>query len=111
MVVVNRDINVNPNNTFSGGNITLDSADIVGAVLAGNVLKTKGQVSVQGLVSAASQLDDGSFNELDASTTIDFSSEADYDPFTMPNMNNGGTTAGASVPMTKVAAFLWSRPL
>ena len=108
---INPDINVNPNNAFSGGNITLDSRAIVGAVLAGNVLQTKGQVSVQGLVSAASQLDDGSFNELDASTTIDFSSEADYDPFTMPNMNNGGTTAGASVPMTKVAAFLWSRPL
>lgn len=107
---VNPDATMNPNSEFTGGNITLDSSDVTGAVLAGNTLEVKGQVTVQGLISAASQLGDGSINKLDGNLTVDFDTIDDFDPLTIPNMNHGGSVNGAG-PLSKAATLLWTRPL
>ncbi len=106
---VNPDPSVNPQGVYSGGDIDLGaSTDIVGAVLAGNILSTTGQVVIQGLVSAGAFGDENSgSNSFGNSTTIDFSDNGYYNSLDVPDMGEA-TPAG---PAVTTASIVWSRPL
>lgn len=106
---VNPDTTVNPQGAYTGGDIDLGaSTNIVGAVLAGNILSTTGQVVIQGLVSAGAFGDENSGNNsFGNSTTIDFSDNGYYTSLEIPEM---GAATPAGPPVT-TASVVWSRPL
>ena len=106
---VNPDLRANPDGLYSGGDISLGaSTTTVGAVLAGNILKTTGQVEIQGLVASGALGDEISGdNSLGNSTTIDFSGGGDYVASELPEMGEA-LPAG---PDETTATVLWSRPL
>lgn len=105
---VNPDLTVNPSADYTGGDIDLGASTIMtGAVLAGNTLKTSGQVVITGLVATTGLgADNSNGNSLGSSTTIDFASSGDYDSTDLPDM-----TTTATGPLIKSASVLWSRPL
>ena len=106
---VNPDLDINPDQMYAGGDIDLGaSTDIVGAVLAGNILSTTGQVVIQGAVSAGAFGDESSGNNsLGNSTTIDFSEYGDFKPLELPDMEPPAPPA----PAVTTVGVLWSRPL
>lgn len=106
---INPDESVNPTGSFTGGDIDLGaSTDIEGAVLAGNILTTNGNVSITGLVSTAGSGDSSSGNNsLGGKTTIDLSSSGSYDSMDLPDMGE----AEPAGPTETSATLLWSRPL
>ena len=106
---VNPDLDANPNQLYAGGDIDLGaSTNIVGAVIAGNILSTTGQVVIQGVVSAGAFGDESSGkNSLGNSTTIDFNDSGHFNPLELPDM------APPTPPSPAVTAVdvLWSRAL
>jgi len=96
---------------FSGGNIDLDSSSLIsGAVLAGNVISTQGQVIIKGMVVAAGGAEgmEGS-NSLSGHTEIDLNSGVDYDPFNLPVIS---AAHGSSSSNTEVGSrVMWVRTL
>ncbi len=106
---VNPDLDINPDQMYTGGDIDLGaSTDIVGAVLAGNILSTTGQVVIQGAVSAGAFGDERSGkHSLGNSTTIDFSDFGDFKPLELPDMEPLAPPA----PAVTTVGVLWSRPL
>ena len=106
---INPDTSANPEGLYSGGDIDLGASTIiVGAVLAGNILTTTGQVEIQGLVAAGALGDESSgSNSLGSSTTIDFAGGGNYVASDLPDM---GEPVPAAPPET-TATVLWSRPL
>lgn len=106
---INPDLGVNPDGLYTGGDIDLGaSTNIVGAVLAGNILGTTGQVVIQGAVSAGAFGDENSgSNSLGGSTTIDFNEIGDFKPLDLPDMAPPEPVG----PSITTASVLWSRPL
>lgn len=106
---INPDLNANPEGLYTGGDIDLGaSTNIVGAVLAGNILGTTGQVVIQGAVSAGAFGDESSgANSLGNSTTIDFTDTGDFKALEIPDMAPP-VPVGPSI---TTASVLWSRSL
>lgn len=92
---------------YKGGAITLDAnSAVVGAVLAGDVLTTKGDVTINGLVSSGGQGDSKQGNSLSSRTVIDFTSDrGDFDPTNVP-----GTTQ-SPLPAVSPVTVVWMRNL
>lgn len=114
------------NDTYFGGNIVIGAeSKINGAVLAGNVLETKGNATIFGYVSATGKgTDPADTNQFNGTTVINLSTgNMFYNPLTIPDMNaetaetresNGGSGSGSgSNPSTddSVARMLWVRYL
>ncbi len=106
---INPDISDNPYSFYTGGNIDLGSStDVVGAVLAGNILNTGGSVTIRGLVSAGAHQENSSeSNKLGGKTVIDFSDTDDFNATGIPDMGPEGPAG----PVQKVATLLWARSL
>lgn len=93
---------------YSGGTINLTAKnEVFGTIVAGDLLRTSGDTTVHGYVSAAGlQLIDSGKNVISAKTTIDLTNlPSTYKPNEIPNMGGGntGTTAESKV--------LWTRYL
>ncbi len=75
--------------TFVGGIITLGaSTEIVGAVLAGDIILTSGNVSINGPISAGTDGSSTGQSSLSGSTTIDFNSSSPlYTPTDLPDLS------------------------
>ncbi|MFV8547371.1 hypothetical protein ACNRD9_04560, partial [Ralstonia pseudosolanacearum] len=95
------------NNTFAGGNIVLGASNsIFGNILAGGILDTSGNTSIQGYITVGNQGSSSAGSSWGASTTIDVSQlPSTFNPTQIPN----GTTSGSSSkPSVNV---LWTRYL
>lgn len=93
---------------YSGGMINLTAKnEIFGTIVAGDLLKTSGDTTVHGYVSAAGlQLIDSATNIVSAKTTIDLTNlPSTYKPNEIPNMGGGGTGTTAE------SKVLWTRYL
>ena len=93
---------------YEGGDITLGaSSDIIGSVLAGNVLTTQGDVYINGSLAAGGANESplaGQENSFGGSTEIDLTSHTvDFDPVIIPN-----TTP---LPPNFLSELLWVRNL
>lgn len=101
--------------SYSGGNITLGaSTEVTGAVLAGNVLETGGETTINGVVSTSGKGVSGE-NYLAGSTTIDLSvGSSTYNPFDMPDMSGDDTDGDTDANSTDVISptrMLWVKYL
>lgn len=93
---------------YSGGTINLTAKnEVFGTIVAGDLLRTSGDTTVHGYVSAAGlQLIDSASNVVSAKTTIDLTNlPSTYKPNEIPNMGGGGT---GTIAESKV---LWTRYL
>lgn len=91
---------------YTGGNINLAaSTNIVGAVLAGDVLTTNGNVQINGLITAGADGTSTTSSSLSGSTTIDFnSSNPNYSTTNVPDFSS-------PPPAPQSATLLWVRNL
>lgn len=101
-----------PGNVYSGGNITLNASNSVyGTVLAGNNLKTFGDIRVYGYISAAAHQAFTTDNDLGGKTIVDLSNlPSTYRPQEIPSFNNGACTTTCTPP-PEAAKVLWTRYL
>jgi hypothetical protein len=101
----------NPNNTktvYSGGVITLAAGnEVFGTVAAGNLLKTSGNTTIHGYISAAGlQQDPNVTNNLGGKTEVNLNNLPDtYKPGEIPDMSGGATG------VTAESKVLWTRYL
>lgn len=96
--------------SYSGGDINLGAlTEITGAVLSGNILKTGGDVTIYGVVSATSLKQQGvEDNTLTGKTTIDLRrSSENYNPQDVPFLD----TSSESTSSTATSKLLWARYL
>ncbi|MBM7062770.1 hypothetical protein JQX08_18815 [Pseudomonas sp. UL073] len=102
--------------SFSGGNISLGaSSKIYGSLVAGNLLQTGGDTTVNGYITAARQ--GGGSNNWSGSTTIDLRNlPPGFDPEDVPvcsggECQNSGDSSGSGSGQTGQAKLMWSRYL
>lgn len=104
--------NPTPGNVYSGGDIILNASNSVyGTVLAGNNLKTFGDIRVYGYISAAAHQSFTTENDLGGRTIIDLSNlPASYRPQEIPSFI-GDSCQTVCTPPTDGPKILWTRYL
>lgn len=102
----------NAGGVYKGGDISLNaSSDVYGTILAGNNLKTIGDITVHGYISAAAQNAVTTDNDLGGSTTVDLTSlPTTYRPQEIPSFSGGACVSSCSPP-SNPAEVLWTRYL
>lgn len=98
-------------NTYTGGNITFGAnSNVVGSIVAGNSIYSRGRASISGpvLASALSKLKSERGSSLGGNFTIDFGGITDGDmTITLP----GGNNSGGGTTITQGTKIKWARYL